>query len=252
MKILRFTLNGKQAFFKKPDVNTYYYFTYGHIHKVALLGMFGAILGYEGYNACASQEKVKFPEFYEKLKDIQISVVPRAEKGCFSRKIISYNNSVGYASQEKGGNLIVREQWLENPQWYIYVMLDCDEAKKIADSVIRRTCIYTPYLGKNDHLADITEVKIINGELVPAEQVRQIDSLFAKELASVDVEDDVHENPYKYEESLPVALDDRSMYCLKKLVLTNLPVIECAGEVYRITEDITDKAERINYHIIFQ
>lgn len=40
----------KNAFFKKPEVNTYCYFTYGNIHKVALLGMFGAILGYGGYS----------------------------------------------------------------------------------------------------------------------------------------------------------------------------------------------------------
>ena len=49
MKAVRFTLRGKSAFFKKPEVNTYYYFTYGQIHKVALLGMLGAIAGYNGY-----------------------------------------------------------------------------------------------------------------------------------------------------------------------------------------------------------
>ena len=41
MEVLRFSLSGKTAFFKKPEVNTYYYFTYGNIHKVALLGIFG-------------------------------------------------------------------------------------------------------------------------------------------------------------------------------------------------------------------
>ena len=50
MDVLKFKLSGKSAFFKKQDVNSYVYFTYGNIHKVALLGMFGAILGYEGYN----------------------------------------------------------------------------------------------------------------------------------------------------------------------------------------------------------
>ena len=49
MEILKFRLKGKNAFFKVPEVNTYYYFTYGNIHKVALLGMFGAIMGYQGY-----------------------------------------------------------------------------------------------------------------------------------------------------------------------------------------------------------
>ena len=36
MKALKFTLSGKTAFFKRPEVNTYYYFTFGNIHKVAL------------------------------------------------------------------------------------------------------------------------------------------------------------------------------------------------------------------------
>ena len=47
MKALCFTLKGKTAFFKKPEVNSYVYFTYGNIHKIALLGVFGAILGYD-------------------------------------------------------------------------------------------------------------------------------------------------------------------------------------------------------------
>ena len=49
MEALQFTLSGKDAFFKKPEVNTYHYYTFGQIHKVVLLGMFGAILGYGGY-----------------------------------------------------------------------------------------------------------------------------------------------------------------------------------------------------------
>lgn len=57
MEILRFRLSGKNAFFKKPEVNSYVYFTYGNIHKVALLGMFGAILGYGGYTRQRDLEK---------------------------------------------------------------------------------------------------------------------------------------------------------------------------------------------------
>ena len=49
MKALKFTLSGNTAFFKVPSVNSNCYFTYGNIHKPALLGIFGAILGYSGY-----------------------------------------------------------------------------------------------------------------------------------------------------------------------------------------------------------
>lgn len=34
MEAVKFTLSGRNAFFKKPEVNAYYYFTYSHIHKV--------------------------------------------------------------------------------------------------------------------------------------------------------------------------------------------------------------------------
>ena len=120
MRALKFTLSGKNAFFKKPEVNAYFYFTYGQIHRVALLGILGAIVGYKGYGCTGT-----YPEFYEKLKDLKVSVVPRNSQGYIQKKVQMFNNTVGYASQELGGNLIVREQWLENPVWDIYILLDC-------------------------------------------------------------------------------------------------------------------------------
>ena len=67
MRALKFTLSGKNAFFKKPEVNAYFYFTYGQIHRVALLGILGAIVGYKGYGCTGT-----YPEFYEKLKDLNV------------------------------------------------------------------------------------------------------------------------------------------------------------------------------------
>lgn len=63
MEALQFTLSGKDAFFKKPEVNTYHYYTFGQIHKVVLLGMFGAILGYGGY----AQKKWESPKKESRL-----------------------------------------------------------------------------------------------------------------------------------------------------------------------------------------
>lgn len=108
MEVLHFTLKGRAAFFKKPEVNSYVYFTYGNIHKVALLGMFGAILGYGGYTkkynetGKAKQIEESFPEFYEKLSKLKVAVRPNAEKGFIPKKIQAFNNSVGYASKEMG------------------------------------------------------------------------------------------------------------------------------------------------------
>ena len=109
MEALQFTLSGKDAFFKKPEVNTYHYYTFGQIHKVVLLGMFGAILGYGGYAQKKWESPKKgepavedYPEFYERLKDIKISIIPQNERGYIPKKIQIFNNSVGYASGEIG------------------------------------------------------------------------------------------------------------------------------------------------------
>lgn len=216
MKALKFTLSGKTAFFKRPEVNTYYYFTFGNIHKVALLGIFGAILGYQGYNATKDKG---LPEFYQKLHDLKISIIPRNKNGYISKKIQYFNNSVGYASNELGGNLIVKEQWLENPIWDIVVLLDCQEADKLASALLNNTCIYIPYLGKNDHPADISNVEII--ELKEKEiKTDKIVCLFPKDMFE-EAED--QGDYYKYQESLPISLDvDTGMYKYEVFIQTNL------------------------------
>ena len=64
MEALTFKLSGKTACFRKPDVNEFAYFTYHHIHKIALMGVLGSIVGLGGY---AQQGECEYPEFYEKL-----------------------------------------------------------------------------------------------------------------------------------------------------------------------------------------
>lgn len=225
MKALRFTLEGKTAFFKKPEVNSYFYFTYGNIHKIALLGLFGAVLGYGGYAQMKTEGKKKKglspsePEFYERLKELNVSIIPNAEKGFFRKKIQAFNNSVGYASKEQGGNLIVKEQWLENPSWTVYVLLDCEEAEKLAEAMMDHRAVYVPYLGKNDHYADLKSVVIC--ELQSAATGQGIlGSLFLKE--NVTQEEDDDEMTYKYQERLPVAMDEwANSYILKTFLFTD-------------------------------
>jgi CRISPR-associated protein Cas5h len=185
MKAITFELGGKTAMFKKPDVNAYAYFTYNNIHKVALLGILGAMIGLEGYTQLhrhkellkekiktlkgkdkkALQEELKileeeYPQFYEKLKGLKVSITPLAPHGYFAKKIQVFNNSVGYASKEMGGNLIVREQWLEKPKWQIMILDDESEMyQKLKKYLLDAKCVYIPYLGKNDHPAKISNVE---------------------------------------------------------------------------------------------
>lgn len=224
MQVLKFDLKGKTAFFKSPEVNLFY-FTYGNIHKPVLLGIFGAIMGYKGYNNGYDV----YPEYYERLHHLKVSIIPGEERGVFDKKFQNFNNSVGYASQEQGGNLIVREQWLENPKWTIYVSLDSDESFKLADMIKNRECVYMPYLGKNDHPAVIENVEILSIEKTEAENQR-IHSLAPAD----DLEFDWDDALYRYEEYLPAALTERTnQYQMKKFVLTDAEVIAAKVPVYQ-------------------
>jgi len=234
MDILRFTLSGKQAMFKKPDVNSVHYYTYGQIHKPALVGLFGAVLGYAGYGQMDKSEP--YPEYYQKLENIRISILPNADKGYFAKKIVSFNNSVGYASREQGGNLIVKEQWIEEPSWDICVPIDCKEAEKLAEYVTRRKCVYIPYLGKNDHPADIAQVMIVHGCV--SEHANSLHCLFPKQTAQIDFDADLFggvENPFKYEEALPIGLNEQTnQYRLEKFVYTNMTLARIEETVWDV------------------
>ncbi|MBZ0312581.1 type I-B CRISPR-associated protein Cas5b [Clostridium sp. LQ25] len=256
MRILKFTLRGKSGFFKKPDVNSNLYFTYGNIHKVALTGLLGAILGYGGYNSMnmknifnkKKKEAIQdFPEFYERLNHLKVSIVPNGEKGFISKKVQIFNNSVGYASKEQGGNLIVKEQWLENPSWDIYIIIDDEESEKIEEAITKHKTVYTPYLGKNDHIADITDVEVINeSEIAVDKEINKLDCLYLKDDFQIDnVEDDFGdfsdddiEDYFKYEEKLPYELEkNTNMYITKSFICTNMKIKKCSDiDAYRIKE----------------
>ena len=224
MKGIRFELRGETAFFKKPDVNTFMYFTYSQIHKMALLGMLGSIIGLEGYSM---QGDKSYPKFFEVLKDLKVAIVPTSQTGDLpglcSKKVQVFNNSVGYASQEEGGNLIIKEQWLERPSWMIYLLEDGHPYyEKLKAYLLTNRCEFIPYLGKNDHFANIYNVEEI--VLEETKECHQIHSLYSE--TQVDYEEDDYgwddEAYYKYQEKLPVGLEPTcNQYEIETFVLSN-------------------------------
>ena len=237
-EVIKFNLSGRTGFFKKPDVNTYLYFTYGSIHKIALLGILGAIMGYKGYNQ-QNEEKTKYPEFYEKLKDLKVSIVPiEDKKGYIPKKIQTFNNSVGYASKEQGGNLIVKEQWLENPEWDIYIMLDESKvSRELKDRLTEYRFEFIPYLGKNDHFANIKADRNIF-ESSKVGEVKRVNSYFPSELK--EKMGSRVTGPWKVEEVLPVDLEEgTNQYISKKMMATNFSVeIKDTSSFYKVDDKI--------------
>lgn len=247
MKALCFTLKGRTAFFKKPEVNSYYYFTYGNIHKNALLGIFGAILGYGGYTKQHNEKKEKkelekgYPEFYEKLATLKVAVKPNGERGFIEKKIQQFNNSVGYASKEQGGNLIVKEQWLENPSWDICVLLDCEEAEALSEFMLEHKCVYIPYLGKNDHLADILGVHIEEAKEKKSGEGK-LEGLFPKKNAEIVLKTNLRGEKnmtYKYQENLPYGMDEwTNNYLLETFIYTDADIKWEKQEVYLVGQQL--------------
>lgn len=104
-----------------------------------------------------------------------------------------------------------------------------------------RRCVYSPYLGKNDHPADLLHPEIMEAEEISPEN-RQMDCLMPKgkvTFAYLDEDDDEEEDFYKYEEGLPYALDPfTNLYVTEPFVYTNQYVKECELPLYRAGKNI--------------
>lgn len=224
-KAICFTVGGRNALFKMPDVNSNTYYTYNNIHKIAILGILGAILGLSGlknYKLFNEKER-EIPEFYEKLNKLSVAIVPLASKGYFPKKVQYFNNSVGYASYETGGNLQVFEQWLENPKWDIYLKndgIDQNLWEQLVKMLIEGECVYIPYLGKNDFPADISNPKLLD---LQAESSEYCHSLLIGNLSQLDNNETFdRKQPYYFTEYAPVALQPQiNFYILEQTIFTN-------------------------------
>ena len=235
METIKFDLSSNMAIIRKPDSNETYY-TYNFPHKIMILGLLGAIIGLNGYNYNLFQKSLGKnvngnPEFYKKLKNLKIAIVPNIGTENFSRKIQVFNNSVGYASNETGNNLVVKEQWIERPCWTIYILENnSEEYSKIKNYLLNRKCEYIPYIGKNDHFADIKNVIIEKTEKIN-EKIDKIDSLYYQEIA--EIKDNLFEEILGFEilenkkyllykELLPISLNEKIGYGeYKQFVYTN-------------------------------
>lgn len=249
---IKFELSSRTAIIKKPESNETYY-TYNFPHKIMLLGILGAIIGLNGYNYYSLkkylQEPVEeLPEFYAKLRNLKIAIIPNMKSKNFNTKIQTFNNSVGYASKEEGNNLVVKEQWLENPSWDIYILDDgSDECKKIKEYLINKKCEYIPYIGKNDHFANIRNIEI---KTVTSKKSDYIDSIFDESILSSYIDefeemfafgmDFTKKHEYKYKEILPTKLSEKIGYTdFKPFIYTNKKLnISDKVELYLVEDKI--------------
>lgn len=157
-RLISIDLKADFGFLKKPDTNEPVYLTFNMLHKPALLGIFGAILGISGYKTFLNLKEKKrgyLPEFYKQLRDLSVGIQPLKNgtpaTTTFDKTVIQYNNGVGYASKEQGGNLIIMEQTLVQPSFRVFLLLKKDGIENRLYNALRLwQAEYLPYLGKND------------------------------------------------------------------------------------------------------
>ena len=234
-KLISIDLRADFGFLKKPDTNNPMYLTFNMLHKPALLGILGAILGLEGFKAPPSKRKKKakevqtelfpdeeteinpMPEYYQKLKDLKVGIQPiGAEKGNFSKTVIQYNNGVGYANLD-GGNLIVIEQTLVAPAYRCFLLLDDTDSnhQKLIDYLKNNKAEYLPYLGKNDFSVWWDKYSEYGFFKFKSTEPFKVDSIFLKKSV---IKGNEHEDPlapilglekgsFIYFENLPVQYD---------------------------------------------
>lgn len=212
-KLISVDLFADFGMLKKPDTNEPVYLTFNMLHKPALLGILGAIAGESGF-----KEKGKLPDYYIKLKDVQMGIQPlRHEKGNYAKTIITYNNTTGMASKEQGGNLMITEQTLIAPAFRCYFLFDLEDSihKKIDKYLSNYQAEYLPYLGKNEfsiwweNYCEFSDYKQFKGE-----ESFKISSIYIKDMPLADGKDiqpylpyldnNATGNSFSYFERLPI------------------------------------------------
>lgn len=223
-KLISIDLKADFGFFRKPDTNSTVNFSFNIIHKPALLGILGAVIGLDGY-----KELGKLPAYYDALKNIKVGIQPLYhDKGNFRKTVIKYSNTIGYAN--KGGPFLTEEAVLINPAYRIYLLLEVEDfnQKKLFEFLKEGKAEYLPYFGKNECSAWVenfeenypVEKNVFNGESF------EIKSIFSKSIFSksivvkdsladngddftdIDIDFINSENPFVYFERLPLKFDE--------------------------------------------
>ena len=152
----------------------------------------------------------------------------------FNKKIITFTNTTGFANC--GDNLIVKQQWLFDVEWDIYLLNNENKHyETIKNYILNNMTEFIPYLGANDHQADILNPEIIECELLENKE-DYIDSLFIADENNIPDYDDDVDNPIYFKEIMPIDLLEKVGYVKQEVrftncIVTNIEnVYDCEGK----------------------
>jgi CRISPR-associated protein Cas5h len=231
-KLISIDLKGDFGFFRKPDANNTINLSYNMLHKPALLGILGAIVGLEGY-----KEKGVFPEYYQKLKNLKVGIAPLGDdNGNFQKTVIKYSNTVGYAN--KGTTYLTEEATLIKPAYRVFILINMENEyeNKLLQHLKNGTAEYIPFFGKNEHFAWWEKESFVEYEFEKMDtnvEVKRFATFFKlpdhseplidlKETENMRRRDKSLGMPFVYFERLPTGFNESIFqYELSKIVYSN-------------------------------
>lgn len=237
-KLISIDLKADFGFFRKPDANNTINLSYNILHKPALLGILGAIIGLEGY-----KEKGKMPDYYDKLKQASVGIAPLGhEKGNFQKTVIKYSNTIGYAN--KGTNYLTEEATLIKPSYRVYLLLNTtnEHEQKLYDYLQKGEAEFLPYFGKNEFSAWWEKESFKEYEFEQSNDLQEsiyLKTIFIKENVVKEQKEEPifdmfsfmdEELPYMYFERLPKGFDEiLFQYKIAECVLTTFQLKNTIG-----------------------
>ncbi len=251
MNLVSFDLKGNFGFFRKPETNNTLNVSYNMLHKPALLGLLGAIIGLKGY-----QKKGELPEYYQKLSKIKVGIEPlNHDKGNFTKTPIKYSNTVGYGN--KGTTFLTEELTLISPQYRVFLLLDIDkqEQEQLLENLKGCRTEFIPYFGKNEFTVwwdkdsfkvyDFQQAELQEDQSIPIQNVFLKNQVIAENSEKPEVDffsaaNDDTELPFMYFERLPTRFNEELMqYELSEMVFSNCVIKNAHNipDLYHLTNE---------------
>lgn len=238
-KIISFDIKSDFGFFKKPEINKVY-LTYTLPPKPLVLGILGAILGLKGLKEQYYEQK-KTPEYYDKLKDLKIGIIPNESVFPFNKIMNKYNSKNSYFYELE--NLPITEQLIIKPSYKIYIYTNegnSENFQNLIKLLKNSKTMFVPYMGKNDFLLEVENLEEYTFfEELKKEEIDNIsiDSAHIHRTARKRIYDaprfvfsggtpkiNKPKPEFDFYENIPIGYDKNMLYCLETLRYTSKQV----------------------------
>jgi len=156
-KVIKFQIKSDFAFFK-DNLGLRGNFSYPMIHKPALLGILGAIMGYKGFLDYKKDTKI---EYLDKLEEVKVGIKTYSLNN-ESVEIITNDSTLLGITSDRQKTIQNKDIVLSNQKYDIYLSIEENNLyEEILKRLKNRDFHYQPYLGRTSFLATINNVEEI-------------------------------------------------------------------------------------------